>query len=146
MTASNPHCVLLAERHPRLSEGVRGMLETTFSQVFMVADQASLLEGAHRLGPALVVVDISFAEGRIEELLRALHSGAPGTRVLVLSIYDERRVVTAAIAAGADGYVLKRSIATDLLPAVDRLLAGRRFISPGAQLAAAEISNTDRNV
>jgi two-component system secretion response regulator SsrB len=98
----------------------------------MVADQASLLEGAQRLAPALVVVDVSFAEGRIEDMLQALHASAPGARVLVLSIYDERRIVAATLSAGADGFVLKRKIASDLLPAVDALLAGRRYVSPAA--------------
>ncbi len=44
-------CVLLADRHHGLSEGVRGLLETEFGTVVMVADEASLLEGAVRLRP-----------------------------------------------------------------------------------------------
>jgi DNA-binding NarL/FixJ family response regulator len=123
---------LLADRHHRLSEGVRGLLDTVFSRVFMVADQNSLLEGAQRLSPALVVVDVSFAEGDIADLLRLIRDRAPAAKVLVLSVHDEPAVVDAALAAGADGLVLKRAIANDLLPAVDALLASRRYISPGA--------------
>jgi len=52
-------CVLLADRHHGLSEGVRGLLETAFGTVVMVADEASLLEGANRLWPdAAVVTDL----------------------------------------------------------------------------------------
>ena len=43
---------------------------------------------------------------------------------------DERTVADAAIAAGADAVVLKRCLMTDLLPAVDALRAGRRYVSP----------------
>jgi DNA-binding NarL/FixJ family response regulator len=127
-----PKCVLLADRHHRLSEGVRGLLETAFSSVFLVADQASLMEGAQRLSPALVIVDLSLAKGDIAELLRAIREHTPDTRVLLLSVHEEPTVVDAALAAGADGLVIKRAIATDLLPAVDALLAGRRYISPAA--------------
>ena len=49
-------CVLLADRHHGLTEGVRGLLETAFGTVVMVADEASLLEGASRLRPDVAVV------------------------------------------------------------------------------------------
>ena len=132
MSARTPNCVLLADRHHRLSEGVRGLLETIFRRVFMVADQDSLMEGAQRLSPALVVVDVSLARGDIADLLDSIRDRAPATKVLVLSVHDEPAIVAAALAAGADGLVLKRAIANDLLPAVDALLASRRYISPGA--------------
>lgn len=127
-----PNCVLLADRHHRLSEGVRGLLETAFSKVFLVADHGSLMEGAERLAPALVVVDVSLAQGDVSQLVRSIRERAPAAKVLLLSVHDEPAVVAAAFAAGADGLVLKRAIATDLLPAVDALLADQRYVSPAA--------------
>lgn len=132
MGARTPNCVLLADRHHRLSEGVRGLLETAFSKVFMVADQASLMEGAERLAPALVVVDVSLAQGNVSSLLHSIHDRAPAAKLLLLSVHDEPAVIDAAFAAGADGLVLKREIATDLMPAVDAVLAGGRYLSPHA--------------
>src|SRR5262245_9239556 len=105
MTAHSPNCVLLADRHHRLSEGVRGLLETTFTKVFMVADQVSLMEGAERLSPALVIVDVSLAQGDVEDLLHSIHDRAPDAKVLLLSVHDEAAVAAAALAAGADGLV-----------------------------------------
>ena len=133
MHADRARCVLLADRHHRLSEGVRGLLETAFSGVFMVADHASLMEGAQRLSPALVVVDVSLARGDITDLLHSIRNRAPAAKVLLLSVHDEPTVATAALAAGADGLVFKRAIATDLLPAVDALLTGRRYVSPATR-------------
>jgi DNA-binding NarL/FixJ family response regulator len=52
-------CVLLADRHHGLRDSVRGLLEAAFDSVFMVADEAALLEGARRLTPAVVVFDLS---------------------------------------------------------------------------------------
>ena len=49
-------CVLLTDRHHGLTEGGRGLLETAFGTVVMVADEASLLEGASRLRPGVAVV------------------------------------------------------------------------------------------
>ena len=123
------NCVLLADRHHGLSEGVRGLLETTFDKVFMVADKGSLMEGAERLRPQVIVVDLSFAGGDAAGLLRGLRERAPAAKLLVLSLHDEPTVTSTILAGGADGVVLTRSIATDLLPAVDAILAGRRYVS-----------------
>ena len=129
MTTSS--CVLLADRHHGLTEGVRGLLETTFSSVFMVSDEPSLLEGAERLAPVLVIVDIAMAEGDLAGLLGRIAARSPGSRRLVLSVHDEPSVAQAAIRAGADAIVVKRFIATDLLPAVEALLTGHPYRAPG---------------
>ena len=51
-------------------------------------------------------------------------------KLIVISAHNEIGVIHSALAAGADGFVLKRTIATDLLPAVDVVRAGQRFVSP----------------
>ena len=129
MPEINPGCVLLADRHHGLTEGVRGMLETAFGTVVMVADEASLLEGAGRLQPDVAVVDLSLTEGGSLGWLKALRLRCPDVKVIVLSVHDEPNVRRATLEAGADAFVLKRAIVTDLLPAVDRLREGT---DPGA--------------
>jgi DNA-binding NarL/FixJ family response regulator len=114
-------CVLLADRHQGLTEGVRGLLETMFTTVVMVADETSLLEGAVRLRPDAAVVDLSLARRSGLGWLRELRRRCPGLKVIALSVHDEESVRRAAIEAGADAVVLKRAIATELLPAVERL-------------------------
>ena len=123
-------CVLLADRHHGLRDGVRGLLEMEFETVFMVADEASLLEGAGQLRPAVVVLDLSFACGDLRGLLVRLTERSPGSKILMLTVHDEATIAKAALAAGAEGVVLKSRLATDLLPAVDALRGGRRYMSP----------------
>ena len=118
-------CVLLADRHHGLTEGVRGLLETAFGTVVMVADEASLLEGAVRLQPEVAIVDLSLARDSGLGWLRELRRRCPDLKVIVLSVHDEECVRDAAIEAGADAFVLKRAIATDLLPAVDALTGAK---------------------
>jgi DNA-binding NarL/FixJ family response regulator len=123
-------CVLLADRHHGLTEGVRGLLETTFGTVVMVADEASLLEGASRLQPDVAIVDLSLAQDSGLGWLRALRKRSPELKVIVLSVHDEQSVRLAAMEAGADAFVLKRAIATDLLPAVARVRGDSTDESP----------------
>jgi len=120
-SGTTPTCVLLADRHHGLSEGLRSLLETAFGTVMMVADAASLLEGAERLHPDLAIADLSLARDGGLGWLGTLRRRCPGLRVIVLSVHDEESVRAAALAAGADAFVLKRDISTDLLPAVTRL-------------------------
>jgi two-component system NarL family response regulator len=112
-------CVLLADRHYDLTEAVRGLLETMFDSVVMVADEASLLDSAGRLRPEMAIVDLSLAHDRSLGWLRALRQRCPELTVIVLSVHDEPSVRRLAKEAGADGFVLKHSIVTDLLPSIE---------------------------
>jgi two-component system secretion response regulator SsrB len=125
-------CVLLADRHHGLKEGMRGLLETMFEAVVMVADEVSLLESASRLPVALVVVDLSLAHGDGLGMIRRFRARFPKTKMIIISVFDEPSVSKLALEAGTNGFVLKRAIATDLLPAVDAVLAGQCYVSPEA--------------
>ena len=114
----------MADRHLALVEGVRGLLETEFEVVVVVGDEVSLVESARQLHVALAVVDLSLRRGDGLGLIRRIRSQFPKLKLIALSVHDERNAQLAAIAAGADGFVLKRSIATDLLPAIDAVIAG----------------------
>jgi two-component system secretion response regulator SsrB len=131
MTAKKTfNCVVLADRHHGLTEGVRGLLETIFKTVVMVADASSLQETAGRLQPEMVVADISLTRDSSLHWLQRLRQRCPEVKLIVLSFHDEPSVRRAAMESGADGFVLKRAIATDLLPTVESVLAGSRGAAP----------------
>ncbi len=121
---------ILADIHHNMLEGLRGLLESTFSTVVMVADLNSLHDAVNKIHPDLVVVDLSMAsEGgtNIAVKIKELH---PELRFIVLSVHDEKTIAKKILDAGSLGYVLKRSTATDLLPAIDSAMKGQKFISP----------------
>ena len=132
MFAVTSACVLIADRQNGLYERMRGLLATAFNQVFLVSDKSSLIEGAGRLQPAVIVIDLSYATGDLSGLMREMRDLAPAAKLLLLSAHDEPIVVAAAIAAGADGMVIKRAIGRDLMPAIDALLAGQRYFDSSA--------------
>ena len=132
MSEKDAHCVLLADRHYRLMEGVRGLLETEFDVVMMVSDEASLCESATRIELAAVVVDFALAHGDGLGLVCRLRRRFPELNMIVVGVYSEPHVARAILEAGANSFVLKSSLATDLLPAIDAVLAGKTYISPKA--------------
>ena len=123
VTDERTSCALLAGRHHGLAEGVRGLLESAFDTVVMVADEASLLETAERLTPDLAVIDLSLARSGGLGWVRELRRRCPALKVIVLSIHDEPCVNEAALVAGADAVVMKRAIVSDLMATVDALRA-----------------------
>ncbi len=130
MADKQQRCVILADRHHGLMESVQGLLETMFDTVVMVADEASLLESASRLGPTAVIADLSLA--RVDNLawLRQLRVICPTTKLIVLSVHDEPSVCARTMEAGADGFIFKRAIVTDLLPGLDAVMGGEQYLSP----------------
>jgi len=123
-------CTILADRHMALVEGVRDLLETAFQTVYLVADTSTLRDGALRLLPALIVLDLSLAGHDSAAMLQEIRDLSPATRILVLTVYDESSVARMALTAGAHGVVLKRCIGSDFLKAVDAVLSGQEFVSP----------------
>lgn len=139
MSAEDIKCVLLADRHHGLTEGLRGLLETMFEAVVMVANEKSLIESATRLQPTLAVVDLSLARGDNLRWLTGLRDRCPRLKIIVLSVHDEPSVRRAVLDAGADGFVLKRAVASELLPAVEAVLASSHSeVWDGNATAAAE--------
>jgi DNA-binding NarL/FixJ family response regulator len=139
MNVETPKCVLLADRHYGVIEGIHGLLETTFATVVMVTDENSLMESASRMQPVEVVVDLSVTGGGGFSWLGRLLGQSPASKVIVLSVHDEPTVVQSALEAGASGFILKRAIATDLLTAVDTVLAGERYVSPAIPLGVLDL-------
>ena len=130
MSEGNVRCALLADPHHGLSEGVRGLLATTFEMVVMVADAVSLFESAHRLQSDVAVVDLALLRGNGLELVRRFRKSFPNMKLIILSSHDQWSVGRSVLDAGANAFVVKRAIATDLLAAADAVLAGQRYVSP----------------
>jgi len=122
--------VILADTHHTMLEGIRGLLETMFEAVVMVADDTSLFDAAARLEADLIVADLSLPVSRDVNIVRRLKDRFPELKLIVLSIHDESIAVEEVMAAGAQGFVLKRTAATDLIPAVRAVLRGRKYVSP----------------
>lgn len=128
------NCIVLADKHQNVLEGLRGLLETTFGGVVMVADQPSLIEALSKIRPQFAIVDLSLL---IHDDLNGVctlnrHSGV---KLIILSDYDDPDIAAEVLSAGASGIVLKRCAGTDLLDAVDSISAGQTYISPALKKA-----------
>src|SRR4051812_25537060 len=90
-------CVLLADSHHGLSEGIRRLLATAFEMVVMVADEPSLFESARRLESELAIIDFGLAEGNPVQFIRRFCVCFENTKVIIISGYDVPSVVRSAL-------------------------------------------------
>lgn len=110
-------------------EGMRYLLEPFYEIVGMVDNVDLLLKSAVSLKPDIVVADLSVAISHQSNAVARLKKQNPKVKIIILSIYDEVEVMKQALDAGALGFVLLRTIAWDLIPAVQSVLQGRTFVS-----------------
>jgi DNA-binding NarL/FixJ family response regulator len=125
--------VLLADRDVETLEGMRILLEPMYSTVVMVADSSSLEHAIRRLRPELAIVGLSMkVQGEIN-VARHLQRCHPWLRFILLSSQRHPAVVKEALEAGASGFVLRQTVASDLIMAVREVRQNRLFISPIAE-------------
>jgi DNA-binding NarL/FixJ family response regulator len=123
--------VLLVDDHAVVREGYRRLLEE-HGDITVVGEAAHATEAYSKfisLAPQVVVMDIKLPDISGLEAMRRMLGIAPGTRVLIFSMYEESVFARSALQAGAFGYVTKASAPKVLVEAVHAVAGGRRYLS-----------------
>ncbi|HEY6823692.1 MAG TPA: response regulator transcription factor [Steroidobacteraceae bacterium] len=123
--------ILLVDDHAILREGVRALLEAE-ADIEVVGEAGTPAEAtrlAREAQPTLAIVDLMMACESGLKTIGELRGACAALRALVLSAHFSDEYLSAALAAGADGYVLKSAKAVDLLRAIRSVAAGHRFFS-----------------
>jgi DNA-binding NarL/FixJ family response regulator len=131
------------------SEPWRRFLSTTLRRqtgleiVEQVADGLEAVQRAQDLRPDLILLDIGLPTINGIEAARRIRECAPQSKILFVSENRSPEVAEQALAVGSGGYLVKSDAASDLLPAINAVLEGKRFISAslaGHFLVAATLS------
>ncbi|CAN7638284.1 response regulator transcription factor [Trinickia sp. LjRoot230] len=125
--------IIIVDDHPLVRDGLRLRLEAVPG--LEVAGEAGnaqdALALAEALNPALALMDVGMNGMNGIVLAGIFHERFPEVRVLMLSMHDNLEYVTQAVRAGASGYVLKDSPATEIVHAIEAVLDNRTFFSAG---------------
>jgi two-component system response regulator NreC len=125
--------ILLADDHAVVRQGFKMILaaQSDMEIVGEAGNGREALDLAGQFQPDVVVMDVAMPELNGIEATRRLADISPRTRVLALSMHKDSVYVREILRAGARGYLLKDSIASDLLAAVRAISRGEGYISPG---------------
>lgn len=123
--------VLVVDDHAILRDGIRSILES--QEDIIVVGEASngeeALEFASKLIPDIVLMDISMPKTNGLEATRLIKDKYPQIKVLILTQHDNREYIAPALAAGAAGYVLKRSGRREMLNALRQVHEQGAFLT-----------------
>jgi len=122
--------VLLADDHKIVLEGLKGILENEFELVGTVEDGRALVATAQRLNPDVIVADVSMPLLNGIEAAHQLKKANSQAKFIFLTMHPDARYATRALEAGASGYVLKHSAASELVQAIREALRGRVYVTP----------------
>jgi DNA-binding NarL/FixJ family response regulator len=123
--------VLVADDHTVVREGIRHVLdgEPGFTIVAEAATAAEAVRLAEAEKPDVVLLDITMpGESGLQAAVR-MRKLVPGTRILILSMHDNPEYVLESVRAGAHGYLLKDSAATELRQAIRAVHQGEEYFS-----------------
>lgn len=122
--------LLLADDHPPLVEAAVAILKPHYDIVGIAADGATLVSEALRLRPEVIVSDITLPIFNGIEAIHRLRLSNSQAKVVFLTVHSEEGFLTACMAEGALGYVLKSRMKTQLIPAIEAALEGKSYVSP----------------
>lgn len=126
-----PVRILLVDDYEPWRRSVCSMLKAhqQLSVIEEVGDGLTAVQRAKDFQPDLILLDIALPNLNGVEAARRLGRVAPSSRVLFLSQSNDADVVDVALSNGAKGYVLKMDAGKELLPAINAVLHGEKFIS-----------------
>jgi DNA-binding NarL/FixJ family response regulator len=124
---------LLADDHAVVRQGFKMILaaQPDMEIVGEAGNGREALDLAGQLQPDVIVMDVAMPELNGIEATRRIADLSPRSRVLALSMHKDSVYVREILRAGARGYLLKDSIASDLLAAVRAIARGEGYLSPG---------------
>ncbi len=131
--------VVIADDHQLFVESLKLLLQSTEAYYFNVVGVAytglELLELLKGNRPDLLILDINIPTKNGLEVLQDVRKSLKGTRILVLTMYDDPKIIKSAFDQKVDGYLLKSSNKDELLRAIETILGGEVYVGKGVSVA-----------
>jgi two-component system invasion response regulator UvrY len=135
--------ILIADDHAIVRRGLAEILLEAWpsAEIRQVEDADRLLQQALEGSWDVVISDLMMPGRSVLETIQQIRQYQPQLPVLILSIFPEEQYATRAFKAGASGYINKDAAPTELVKAIQRIMQGRKYITPAvAEKLASDLS------
>jgi DNA-binding NarL/FixJ family response regulator len=133
-----PGTVVIADDHPIVLKGLRGLLPgSRFRVVGEATSAAECVEVVTRLRPELLLLDLRLPDGLAPDVCRELRARRVDVRVVVLTAFADEALLEACLAEAVAGVLLKDTHEMTLLALLDRVQRGETVVDPRLEVAAA---------
>lgn len=135
--------IIIADDHPVVRMGLRLLLdrEKAFQVIGEAADGIETVKLVREKPPQVLILDLMMPGMTGMQVVEKVKQDSPGTRIIILSMHSDRSYISEAMRKGADGYVVKDSLADQIVQAVQAVSAGNTFFPAPA---SDRISGMDR--
>jgi len=125
--------IVIAEDHNILREGLKALVKSNdaLEVVAEAKDGIEAIRAVEKHRPDLLLLDLSMPRMNGISVIKDIKSRLPETKILALTIHDTEEYILESFHAGLDGYCLKDANSAELLMAIDRVLEGKTYLSPG---------------
>jgi len=132
--------VLCVDDHPIMRKGIAAIIDGQDGVVSVgeAADGKSAIEQYRTLRPDVVVMDLRMPGLGGVEATTQIRREFPTARIIILTTYEGDEDIHRALAAGAQGYLLKHAVSKELLDSIREVYSGRRHITPAMAARLAE--------
>jgi DNA-binding NarL/FixJ family response regulator len=124
--------IMLVDDHSIVRQGFKKLLESE-TDFQVISEVGSGLEAISKLAaysPDIIIMDVSMPDMNGIETTRQILKDNPDSKIIALSIHNEKHYVLAMMKAGARGYLLKTTILKELLTAIRTVSEGNIYLSP----------------
>ncbi len=138
--------VLIVDDHPLIRQGMRSLLEKHgFTVVGEAADGREATQLAQELEPDVAVLDLAMPLLNGLDAAREITRTSRRTKTILVTIHTADQYVLEALQAGVRGYVLKSQATAELVQAIQEVIRGGRYLSPGISEAVVQayLAKTD---
>ncbi len=133
--------ILLADDHPLVAAALSKLLESDFDVVGVAEDGNQVIDRIRHDPPDVIVLDLSMPNLNGVEAARQIRSIAPSCKLIFVTVHDEIEYIVEAFRAGASGFLLKASAASELLLAVHEVLNAKMYLTPLVGPAVVHLSH-----
>lgn len=140
--------VMLVDDHVLIREGIRQILEleNDIQVICQAGDGKECYEKAVELKPDVILLDINMPNTNGIETLRKLKDIGTDSKIVMLTIHDDKEYILRTLNLGADGYIIKDSNADSLIKAIRDVVEGKTYVQPRiASLVKNSIIQEDSN-
>lgn len=130
---SKKHRIFIVEDHQLFREGLKSMLNSR-GDIEIAGEAEDGLDAVRKIRqakPEMILLDLSIPKISGISVTKEIKRELPETKILALTIHESDQYVLEAFDAGVDGYCIKDASRQELMVAIDSVLQGKSYISPG---------------
>lgn len=140
------YSVIIVDDHPLFSRGLSQLIETqeSYKVTGIAKNKAETVTMLRQQPPSLAIVDLNLGTEDGLDLIKDILSMSPQTKVLVISMHDERFYAERALKAGARGYIMKEEAEANVTEAITTVINDGIYLSENERNRLNELTAKDK--